>query len=107
MAPDRNQSLQALYQIPANMSGFVVDIRAHEAVKNSISEIRLLAKPFGLPPIVREILALSSDATSAWGAVIPAPRKYPEKTLLALQASSSKDNTQLKAGFTILLVAGS
>lgn len=100
-----NQTLMAIYQVPAATTGYLLNIYAMESLrKDALNTIKFLAKINGDPFQLREIFSINATGSSAWRMDHAIPIVYTAKSILKMQADSSKDNTGISAGFCLLLV---
>jgi len=102
-----NQTLMAIYTIPAGKTGYLVDaysvishIRSSEAAL-----MRLRVRPFGSVFQTKNTSALNSNGTSYVSRKPKIPSKLLEKTDIKIQCTSvTAINTAISAGFEIILV---
>lgn len=99
---DNGKALQAVFTVPAGFSGFVMGMHATQLNEASGSAIlKLLARTNAGPWILAEAMGGNPQGEGSRKFLIP--RKFAEKTDLRLRALTA-DNTDLGAGFDLLLV---
>lgn len=100
-----NQTLMAVYTIPAGKTGyyqggFIAMSRASDASADFTLRARAINGVFQ----VKRRVSLNSGGSSHWNAGYLIPVKYEEKTDILIRCDSvSGNNTGVSAGFTILL----
>jgi hypothetical protein len=105
MNDGNNQTLMALYTIPAGKTGYMRDWYASMANKTTAgSIIRVFARPFGEVFQLKHISAISSNGTAYIQHTYSEPEVFDEKTDIVIQADSTVNNLSVAAGFDIVLV---
>jgi hypothetical protein len=104
---DNNQTLMAIYSVPAGYTAYLRSWYASTsgATKTSIHQIKVLARPFGKVFHLKHITAISTDGTSYLNHYYEEPEVFPEKTDIAIRANTDEAAAGVAAGFNIVLVA--
>jgi hypothetical protein len=100
-----NQTLMAIYQVPANKTAYMTTIYAdmQRNVTTGAANIFLKEKPDGevfQTKFVRGIVGTGSSLNYEWGV----PRQIAAKTIIKMAADVSSSNTDIAAGFDLILV---
>lgn len=102
-----NQTLMAIYMIPANEAAYMVALR--EAVgkrQTSSHQTQLWARADGGPWQIKDIGALITAGTSRSGNDYKLFPKFDAKTIIKIKADSDTNDAGISAGFDLLCVAG-
>jgi len=99
IAADMGQTLQCIYTIPADKTGYLMNINA-SASKNQVVDLFLFQRPFGGAFRVQSTLSLNQGNQSI---DFPVPLKLTEKTDIDLRVKGSS-NATISGDFTIVLV---
>ena len=102
-----NQTLMAVYQIPSDYSqGCVVSFYADMNRNNTTgaTDVSLLAKPNGEVWQVKNLAGMIGAGTSHYQHHYRVPNCFAALTTLKMQAAVSANNTDISAGFDIILV---
>lgn len=106
-----NQTLMAVYTIPAGKTGYVRDWYASQANESGgffstdgSCTIKLKARPFGQVFQIKHISSIKSDGTSYIQHKYEEPEKFTEKTDIIMESNTSVDGAAVSAGFDIVLV---
>lgn len=95
-----NQTLMAIYQVPAGkslyMSGYYASINATTAAK---ADVFLWAKPFGETWQIKHVQGIDSSGNGVLDRIFCPPVKFAEKTIVRISATVSANNTDVSAGF--------
>jgi hypothetical protein len=107
--PGNNQTLMAVYTIPAGKTGYIRDWFASTAGgnKNSNYPIEFRARPIGGVFQLKHISSLSDNGSSAIQHKYEEPEKFPEKTDLEMRCSAlaaGVTEASVSAGFDVVLV---
>jgi len=107
--PGNNQTLMAVYTVPAGVTGYMRDWYASisGANKSSNYTVKILARPFGGVFQLKHISALADTGTSAYQHLYEEPEIFPQKTDIEIKVSSASVGTtaaSFSAGFDIVLV---
>jgi len=105
--PLNNQTLMSIYQIPAGKTGYLVSY--YGTVNKStgaaaIVDVKLVAKPFGGVFQIKNFHGTNTDATSEFDHDFNCPVTLNEKTIVKMQALSSRAGTDVGSGFNIILI---
>lgn len=102
-----NQTLMAIYQIPAGKTGYLLDFYAtiSEAspAANGVT-VRLFVQPWGFPWATKELFAIQRAGSSSREFGHRAPDSFLAKTIIKMQAMVDSNSSGVSAGFDILLV---
>ena len=109
MQPGNNQTLMAVYTIPANTTGYMRDWYASTAGanKNANYVVQLRARPENRVFQLKHISALSDNGTSAYQHKYEEPEVFPAKTDLEIRTSVTAAGAtvaSVSAGFDIVLI---
>ena len=101
-----NQTLMAIYTIPAGKTGYMRDwyVSAGGAKKTSLHEIHLEFRPFGGVFQTKHIAGIAIAGTSYFKHVYEVPEVLLEKTDVRMHANTDEDAASISAGFDIDLV---
>lgn len=101
-----NQTLMAIYQIPAGKTGYITHYYGsmNNVVTATSGDLKLLIKPFGEVYQIKHIIGVISTGSSIIHYQYDIPLVVTEKSLIKLSAESSANNTDFSAGFDIVLV---
>ena len=100
-----NQTLMAIYQVPAGCEALLLDFYMHEggAKKAASLEGRLWVQPDGQAPQLKEKFSTHEDGDSSLVRVHRAPPHYGEKSLIYMDVDTDTDNSVVQGGFDLLL----
>jgi len=103
IAAEENQSLQAVYTIPAGYTGYLEQIAANTAteVANKFVRVRLKVREFGG---VFKTKAKFTIARGSYEEIYKFPLPIPEKSDIEVTAESSSGVNEVSAVFAILLI---
>ena len=106
MIANFSQSMIAAYTIPAGKTGYIINWYAALAGTNAANAtIRLEARPPGAVYSTKEIWALRSAGTGLADRNYPLPKgPFVAKTDIMVRAFVSANNSEISAGFSVLLV---
>lgn len=101
-----NQTLMALYTIPAGKTGYIYESGASMAglVRSYSIEGRIQMRSFGSVFQLKGTVGLNSDGNSRVSKVYKVPAKVPEKTDIRISAISSTSNGVMNATFDLILI---
>ena len=100
-----NQTLMAIYTIPAGKTGYMRDWYASiSRTRNTLSTVRLLARTFGGVFQVKHVSSVDNTGTSYIQHIYNEPEVFAEKTDIMIKANCSTDQTGVSAGFDIVLI---
>lgn len=100
-----NQTLMAIFTIPAGKTGFMRDWYASLSKDKTTScVIRLQARPFGQVFQLKHVSAISNTGTSYIQHNYNEPEKFNEKTDIIMSANTTTNDSGVGAGFDIVLV---
>lgn len=100
-----NQTLMAVYTIPAGKTGYLREWYASlSKKKTAISTIRLYARIFGQVFQLKHTKDINTNGTSSLQHIYAEPEVFAEKTDLEMRADTSTDTNGVSAGFDIVLV---
>ena len=101
-----NQTLMAIYTIPAGYTGYMRDWYAATAggVKDTTNIIRLYARPFGKVFQLKHVSAVTTTGTSQIQYKYEEPEIFAEKTDIVMRANTDVSAAAVAAGFDIVLV---
>lgn len=100
-----NQTLMALYTIPAGKTGYMRDWYASiSRTRGTLSTIKLFAKPEGQVFQLKHISSIDNAGTSYVQHQYVEPEVFAEKTDIQILANCSVNTTGVSAGFDIVLV---
>jgi hypothetical protein len=107
--PGNNQTLMAIYTIPAGKRGYMRDWYAATAGSNRTSNyrIKLLARPFGGVFQLKHVSAIADNGTSSYQHKYEEPEVFEEKTDIEMTAqmfASGATEASVSAGFDIVLI---
>ncbi len=103
---DNNQTLMAIFTIPAGAVGYLRDWYASTAgaKKDTAHEIKLFARPFGQVFQLKHDANIVSDGTSYIQHVYVEPEVFPEKTDIEMKVNTGQDGAGVSGGFDIVIV---
>lgn len=106
---NNNQTLMAVYTIPAGYTGYMRDWYASAANTGFFgsaapSEVRLFARPFGQVFQLKHQSAITNTGTSYVQHKYEEPEKFTEKTDIEMRANTTGTASGIAAGFDIVLV---
>lgn len=107
IAIGNNQSLMAVYQIPASKKGFMTSYTAtlqKTGGATKFADVFLMSKKFGGPWRVRDATDLSSDGGIAIEHIFAPYEVFEAKELIQVIANPSADAQDVTAGFDLILV---
>ena len=101
-----NQTLMAVYQVPAGKTAY---LRRYYASMNNptattSADVRLLVKPFGEVYQTKHIVGLLSAGTSFVDYRYDLPLVITEKSIIKLAAQVSANNIDISGGFDLVLI---
>ena len=101
-----NQTLMALYTIPAGKTGYMRDWYASLSRDklNTVSIVHLDARPFGQVFQLKHVSALSSTGTSYIHHKYEEPEVFTEKTDIVMHANTTVNDSGVAGGFDIVLI---
>jgi len=100
-----NQTLMAIYTIPNGKTGYVLNYYASVNKQSSASvDISLYARPEDQVFQIKHNIAVHSQGGSYFNHIFKLPLRFTEKTDIYLQAATSANNTDVTAGFDIILL---
>lgn len=100
-----NQTLQAIYTVPDNQTGYLIQWWGSLSKKQTtISNIRLRVGQLDSFNYITQTRELISVGDSSFDYIYPAPIPIPGGSDVWVEADASADNTGVTAGFEILLV---
>ncbi|MCK5640933.1 MAG: hypothetical protein KAJ19_09055, partial [Gammaproteobacteria bacterium] len=107
--PENQQTVMAIFTIPADKTGYVRDWFASTAGSNKASNyvIRLKARPFGGVFRLKHISAISDSGSSSYQHDYEEPERFTEKTDLEMTCTAQAvgaTGVSISAGFDIVLV---
>ncbi len=101
-----NQTLMAIYKIPAEFDGCMVDYYAslNKAVGQTATvNISLKAKPDGEVYQVRQMFGMVKDGSSAFNRDYTLPDCFEPLTIIKMSADTNVDDVDVSGGFDIVL----
>ena len=103
-----NQTLMAIYTIPAGYTGYIYGFSASGAngAFNNLGQsiIRLYARPYGGVFQLKKIIALNSAGNSFPQKDWEIPEKFPEKTDIEIRVDTTVNESALAGGFDLVLI---
>ena len=100
-----NQTLMAIYQIPASKTGYLAKFWGTLSGKSSANvSLRLWTKGDNEPWQLKETVEISGSASSIIQVDHRLMASYGAKTIIKMDASSDTNSTGVGAGFDLLLV---
>lgn len=104
-----NQTLMAVYSVPASTTGYLRSFFASTAGANKASnyKVRLKARPFGQVFQVKHVTALAQNGTSHFQHVYDEPEVYAEKTDIVITVETTASPitaSDIAAGFDLVIV---
>lgn len=101
-----NQTLMAIYTIPAGKTGYMRDLfcSVSGAKRSSSHIVKLQARPFGQVFQIKYKAAISDSGTSYMRHQYVEPEKFAEKTDIQLLVNTDQDQAGVSGGFDIVLV---
>lgn len=103
-----NQTLMAIWQVPANNTFFLgryyASINALTAAK---ADVELWVKPFGETWQMKHIIGIASDGSGVVDMLFCPPMRFTEKSIIRMRASTSANNSDVSAGFDGIYFANS
>jgi hypothetical protein len=100
-----NQTLMAVYSIPASTNGYLTDYYA-SSLRSQTSgavDVAVYIRPFGEVFQVKHVNALQTAGTSYLKHKFEIPLKITEKSDIRLQATSTANNFDVSGGFNLYL----
>ncbi len=98
--PLTNQTLMAIWQVPASrtffLSRYYASINALTAAK---ADVELWVKPFGETWQLKHIIGADSSGTGIVDMLFCPPMRFTEKSIIRMRASTSANNSDVSAGF--------
>ena len=96
----------SIYQIPAKKKGYILQYYAdmNRAVVTGAADIQLIAKPFGEVFQVKHHRGIINAGNSQVSHRFVTPIEFVEKTIIKTRAVASANNTDISAGFELLLI---
>jgi hypothetical protein len=103
---EHQQTLMAIYTIPAGKTGYMRDwfVSASGAKKNSAHQIHLAARKFGGVFQTKHVSSIQTDGTSYIQHKYQEPEVFAEKTDIEMHANTDSDQAGIAAGFDIVLI---
>jgi len=99
-----NNSLQAVYSVPADYEGSVVNFHARLLHATDVkANVILYERPYGAAKLVKHVLALESGGERAAEQTFGVPISVAAKTDLWVSAEVAGDNADIEAGFDLLM----
>lgn len=101
-----NQSMVAAYTVPANTNGYIFDwFMTIGGAILADCDMKLLARPTGGVFNVQEQFSLRGNGNSSSPRNFAIPKgPYAEKTDIQVRGVANANNTQLSAGFSVVLI---
>jgi len=100
-----NQTLMAVYTVPANTSSYMRDWYAAQSNRSaSDAIIKVKARPFGGVFQLKHISTIKSSGTSTYQHNYKEPEVFEEKTDIIMESDSSVNTASVAAGFDIVNV---
>jgi hypothetical protein len=101
-----NQTLMAIYTIPAGKTGYLRDWYAATAGarKTSVHIIHVDSREFGRVFTLKHVSSIISTGSSQVQHKYVEPEVFPEKTDIIMHGNTDEDSAALAAGFDIVLV---
>lgn len=97
------QAQQAIYQVPANNNGYILDLGLSvQALSSANISVDLLVKEFESALISKYQVNLVSTANNVFYLKFPVALKIAAKSLVKLRVSSNANNTDMSGSFTIV-----
>lgn len=101
-----NQTQQAIYTVPADKSGCILDIWGSVNKKNAAAaEVSLRFRPLGGVFRNRHPIGIHTTGSSYVQHFFPLPLLVDEKTDLIMRGGTGTNDTDLSAGFDLILLA--
>jgi len=106
IAISNNQTLMAIYQVPSDKKGCIVGYYAdmNRSVTTGAANIFLVAKPDGEVFQIKQVNGIVGAGGSIFQRDFKLPSCFDPLTILKLQATTSANNTDVSAGFDIVLI---
>lgn len=105
IAVGENQTLMAIYQVPAGKTAYMRKYYASiNATTGGAADVRLWVYPFGEAWQLKHILGLSTSGSSFICYEFNPNLKITEKSLIRLSAAASANNMDISGGFDLVLV---
>ena len=100
-----NQTLMAVYTIPAGKTGYMdsFNVGIASAIKTSAHIVHLLARPTGQVFQIKHATAVNGAGTSHIQHRFPEPPSFAEKTDIELQVNTDANAAAVSGGFAIRL----
>ena len=103
----KNQTLMAIYQVPAGKTAYMTNYYADILrVVTALSDVELRVKPFGEVYQLKHTLSLNSAATAYWNHYFGTPLVISAKSIIKVRADSSANNAIVAAGFDMVMIDG-
>ena len=104
--PGNNQTLMAIYQIPANKTGYMSQFYAdmNRSVTTGAADIFLKEKPDGEVFQTKDVGGVVGGGNSHLIRAYVVPRSIPSKTIIKASAQASANNTDISSGFELILI---
>ncbi len=107
--PLDNQTLMALYTIPAGETGYMMDfyISTHGASKTAVYTLHVLQRKFGSVFQLKHTAAVFDEGTSSWRHIYSVPVPVEARTDIEMQTNvigTAVTAASLSAGFDLILV---
>jgi len=101
-----NQTLMAIYTIPAGKTGFLCSFYAStsKAVKTSAHIIRLKVKPFGQIFQTKHITSLIAAGVGHFSHIYDIPERIPAKADIEIRTDTDTNVAGVSAGFDLILI---
>jgi hypothetical protein len=102
-----NQTLMAIYQIPADKTGYLYDyymsIGRAGGAPNTYGDMRLVIKPDGEVFQLKSFIGIHNKGTGVWEKTYRYPLIITEKSIIKVQTEVDDVNSDIQAGFTLQL----
>ena len=104
--PQHNQTLMAVYTIPAGKTGYMRSWFAGTAgtVKTSAHEIHIAARPFGQVFQTKHVSSIIANGSSHLNHHYTEPEVFTEKTDIEIHVNTDTNAVAISGGFDIVLV---
>lgn len=105
ISPEQNQTLMAVYQVPSDKTGYLMSWYSsmNRNVTTGAADVRLLVKPPGEVFQVKSILGLVGAGGSNFQQKKVFPLSITASSIIKIDAQPSANDTDVSAGFEILL----
>jgi hypothetical protein len=101
-----NQTLMALYSIPAGKTGYIISWYGalSSAKASSFNNLEMMARPFNGVFQLKHTSTLTSTGSSHVQHTFFVPQAFPEKTDFVMLSDSSVNDNAVSAGFDLILI---